>query len=51
MASTTKSGFIDLDIMAALRGDDIIAVPLTAAVAELKLVPRSLYDQAAAFFG
>ncbi len=37
--------------MAALRGDDIVAVPLTAAVAELKLVPRSLYDQAAAFFG
>ena len=37
--------------MAALRGDEIVAVPLTAAVAELKLVPRSLYDQAAAFFG
>jgi 6-phosphofructokinase len=37
--------------MAALRGDDIIAVPLTDAVAQLKLVPQSLYDQASAFFG
>ena len=38
-------------MMAALRGDDIVAVPLAEAVAELKLVPQELYDQAAAFFG
>jgi ATP-dependent phosphofructokinase / diphosphate-dependent phosphofructokinase len=38
-------------MMAALRGDDIVAVPIAEAVAELKLVPRSLYDQAATFFG
>jgi 6-phosphofructokinase 1 len=38
-------------MMAALRGDDIVAVPLTEAVAGLKLVPRELYDRAAAFFG
>jgi ATP-dependent phosphofructokinase / diphosphate-dependent phosphofructokinase len=38
-------------MMAALRGDDIVAVPIAEAVAELKLVPRELYDQAATFFG
>ena len=38
-------------MMAALRGDEIVAVPIAEAVAELKLVPRELYDQAAAFFG
>ena len=38
-------------MMAALRGDEIIAVPIAEAVAELKLVPRELYDQAATFFG
>jgi 6-phosphofructokinase 1 len=38
-------------MMAALRGDDIVAVPLTEAVAGLKLVPRELYNRAAAFFG
>jgi 6-phosphofructokinase 1 len=38
-------------MMAALRGDDIVAVPLAEAVAGLKLVPRELYDRAAAFFG
>jgi len=37
--------------MAALRGDDIVAVPLEEAVAGLKLVPRELYDRAAAIFG
>jgi 6-phosphofructokinase 1 len=37
--------------MAALRGDRIEAVPLTAAVAELKTVPDELYEQASAFFG
>jgi 6-phosphofructokinase 1 len=38
-------------MMAALRGDDIVAVPIADAVSELKLVPRELYDQAAVFFG
>jgi phosphofructokinase-like protein len=38
-------------MMAALRGDEIVAVPIADAVAELKVVPRHLYDQAAAFFG
>lgn len=37
--------------MAALRGDEIVAVPLGDAVAEVKLVPRELYDVARAFFG
>jgi len=41
----------DWGMMAALRGDDIVAVPLVEAVADLKLVPRELYDRAAAFFG
>ena len=38
-------------MMAALRGDEIVAVPIAEAVAELKLVPQELYDQAAGFFG
>jgi 6-phosphofructokinase 1 len=38
-------------MMAALRGDDVVAVPIAEAVSELKLVPRELYDQAAVFFG
>ena len=38
-------------MMAALRGDAIVAVPIADAVAELKVVPKELYDQAAAFFG
>jgi 6-phosphofructokinase 1 len=37
--------------MAALRGDEIVAVPLAEAVAELKLVPEQLYLQTQAFFG
>ncbi len=37
--------------MAALRGDDIVEVPLADAVAELKTVPREWYDIARAFFG
>ncbi len=37
--------------MAALRGDDIVPVPLAEAVAELKRVPAELYEQASAFFG
>ncbi|HUZ16658.1 MAG TPA: ATP-dependent 6-phosphofructokinase [Gaiellaceae bacterium] len=37
--------------MAALRGDEIVAVPLAEATAELKLVPRDWYEVASAFFG
>jgi 6-phosphofructokinase 1 len=37
--------------MAALQGDAIVAVPLAAAVAELKVVPPEWYDVAKAFFG
>ena len=37
--------------MAALQGDDIVSVPLTVAVSQLKLVPQALYDQAQVFFG
>ena len=38
-------------MMAALRGDDIVEVPLRDAVAELKRVPAEFYDAAKAFFG
>ncbi|MFL5940623.1 MAG: 6-phosphofructokinase [Gaiellaceae bacterium] len=37
--------------MAALHGDDIVAVPLAEAVAELKTVPPKWFDVAKAFFG
>jgi ATP-dependent phosphofructokinase / diphosphate-dependent phosphofructokinase len=37
--------------MAALRGDEIVDVPLRDAVARLKTVPPSWYDVAKAFFG
>ena len=37
--------------MAALQGDDIVAVPLEAAVAELKTVPPQWFETAKAFFG
>jgi ATP-dependent phosphofructokinase / diphosphate-dependent phosphofructokinase len=37
--------------MAALRGDDIAAVPLAEATAELKTVPPEWYAVAQAFFG
>jgi 6-phosphofructokinase 1 len=37
--------------MAALRGADVVAVPLQDAVKELRTVPRELYDLAATFFG
>jgi phosphofructokinase-like protein len=37
--------------MAALHGDDIVAVPLEEATAELKLVTPEWYDVAKAFFG
>jgi ATP-dependent phosphofructokinase / diphosphate-dependent phosphofructokinase len=38
-------------MMAALHGDDIVAVPLQDAVAQLKTVPPAWYDVAKAFFG
>jgi 6-phosphofructokinase 1 len=37
--------------MAALQGDDIVAVPLADAVAKLKTVPPQWFDVAKAFFG
>jgi ATP-dependent phosphofructokinase / diphosphate-dependent phosphofructokinase len=37
--------------MAALKGDEIVSVPLSDAVAELKTVPPAWYDVARAFFG
>jgi ATP-dependent phosphofructokinase / diphosphate-dependent phosphofructokinase len=37
--------------MAALKGDDVVEVPLRDAVAELKTVPPQFYDAARAFFG
>ena len=37
--------------MAALRGDDIVAVSLEEATAELKTVPEDWYEVARAFFG
>jgi len=41
----------DFGKMAALRGDDIVAVPLAEAIAELKTVPPEWYAVAQAFFG
>src|SRR5437764_647084 len=41
----------DFGQMAALRGDDIAAVPLAEATAELKTVPPEWYAVAQAFFG
>jgi 6-phosphofructokinase 1 len=38
-------------VMVALRGTDIVRVPLTAATAELKLVPSERYAEAEVFFG
>ena len=37
--------------MAALQGDDIVSVPLEAAVAKLKTVPPDWFEVAKAFFG
>jgi 6-phosphofructokinase 1 len=37
--------------MVALQGTDIVRVPLAAATAELKTVPRALYDEFKVFFG
>ena len=41
----------EFGMMAALRGNDIVAVPIAEAVASLKTVPPELYAQAEAFFG
>jgi ATP-dependent phosphofructokinase / diphosphate-dependent phosphofructokinase len=41
----------DFGKMAALRGDDVIAVPLSDATAELKTVPLEWYEVARTFFG
>jgi 6-phosphofructokinase 1 len=41
----------EFGMMVSLRGEDIGRVPLADAVAHLKLVPQSRYDDAAAFFG
>jgi phosphofructokinase-like protein len=38
-------------VMVALRGTDIIPVPLSAATAQLKLVPAQRYSEAEVFFG
>jgi ATP-dependent phosphofructokinase / diphosphate-dependent phosphofructokinase len=38
-------------MMAALRGDEIVAVPIADAVAQLKTVPPELYAQAETLFG
>jgi 6-phosphofructokinase 1 len=38
-------------VMVALRGTDIVRVPLTAATAQLKLVPVERYAEAEVFFG
>jgi len=38
-------------VMVALRGTDIVRVPLTAATAQLKLVPAERYAEAEVFFG
>ena len=38
-------------MMASLRGDEIVAVPIADAVARLKTVPPELYAQAEALFG
>ena len=39
------------DVMVALRGTDIVAVPLAEAIARLKLVPVERYAEAEVFFG
>jgi len=41
----------DTGVMVALRGTDIIRVPLTVAIAQLKLVPLERYAEAEVFFG
>ncbi len=39
------------DVMVALRGTDIVRVPLADAVDELKTVPRTRFEEAEVFFG
>jgi 6-phosphofructokinase 1 len=46
---TIKDG--DTGKMVALRGTDIVRVPLAEATGELKTVPLSRYAEAKAFFG
>ena len=41
----------DFGVMVALRGTEVIRVPLEAGVAELKTVDQRLFDTAAIFFG
>jgi ATP-dependent phosphofructokinase / diphosphate-dependent phosphofructokinase len=41
----------DFGVMVALRGTDVIRVPLEAGVAKLKTVDQGLFDTAAVFFG
>jgi ATP-dependent phosphofructokinase / diphosphate-dependent phosphofructokinase len=41
----------EFDVMVALRGTDVIRVPLEAGVAQLKTVDQRLFDTAAVFFG
>ena len=41
----------EFGMMASLRGDDVVAVPIAQAVSSLKTVPPELYAQAETFFG
>jgi 6-phosphofructokinase 1 len=41
----------DFGVMVALRGTDVVRVPIEAGVEELKTVDQKLYDTAAVFFG
>jgi len=41
----------DWGVMVALRGVDIVTVPLAAATTELKTVPPAMYDEAKTLFG
>jgi 6-phosphofructokinase 1 len=41
----------DSGVMVALRGTDIVRVPLSAATSELKLVPLERYEEVEVFFG
>jgi 6-phosphofructokinase 1 len=41
----------DSGVMVALRGTDIVRVPLSAATSELKTVPLERYEEVEVFFG
>jgi ATP-dependent phosphofructokinase / diphosphate-dependent phosphofructokinase len=41
----------DSGVMVALRGTDIVRVPLSDATSELKLVPAERYEEVEVFFG